>query len=127
MSWVERQGGHLWLTRHGTPVAAVIPFHEMKVLDAVLGKSETSHVAQVERDYHRFRAAKVVQEAEEIARMVEGKLVGGDDATARKQRMLDQGRDPWKDDPVLITARPHRPALQFATREETGQPDDTGA
>ena len=115
LTWVEDEGGHVWLTRHGKHVAAVIPFHEMKVLEALLGQSETARVEQIEKEYRRFRSAKAVQAHEERARLSEGKQVGGGETTARKARMVDQGRDPWTDDPVLITPgtkrvlRFHRP------------------
>ncbi|WGW05584.1 hypothetical protein [Tropicibacter oceani] len=82
------ESGHIWLTRHGKHAAALIPFHELKVLEAVLGINETARVQQIEKEYHKFRAAKTVQAYEERARLAAGKQVGGALATERKARMV---------------------------------------
>ncbi|WP_425099369.1 hypothetical protein [Tropicibacter sp. S64] len=113
MQYVEKFGGHLWLTRHGKFVGAVIPFYQLRVLESILDEDMTNHAMKMERDYHRWRRAKAVQAAEETQRLLDGKGVGGEAETAKKRKMLEQGRDPWRDDPVLIVPGGYRPDLRW--------------
>ncbi|WP_299938284.1 hypothetical protein [uncultured Pelagimonas sp.] len=118
LKWVEEQGGHLWLTRHGKHVAAVIPFYQLKMLEALLGKVETQKANELEREYSRWRAAKSVQAAEELARLTAGQSVGGEDRTDRVLDQAARGRDPWADDPVLITTQPWKFSKRFKVERE---------
>jgi len=125
MEWVAQEGGHVWLTRHGREVAAVIPFYQLKMLEELMGTTETRVAERLERDYTRFRAAKTVQAHEEAARLLAGDRIGGAARTAKMQETLDRKRDPWEDDPVLITSSPRRKRLVFERDAVSPEADGT--
>ncbi len=113
LKWVEEKGGHLWLTRHGKHVAAVIPFYQLKILEELLGGVETQKAQRLEREYSRWRSAKSVQAAEETARLNSGKSVGGEMRSETIRERAERGEDPWQDDPVLITTQRWKYAKRF--------------
>lgn len=67
--WVERHGAHLWLTRHGRKIAAVIPKHHMQVLEAALGKPLNEHRMTMDEHWRELQRA----EAARKQLMAEGK------------------------------------------------------
>lgn len=117
LKWVEQIGGHLWLTRHGKHVAAVIPFYQLKMLEELLGQVESQKAQRLEQEYSRWRAAKSVQAAEELARLNSGKLVGGEARSGDIRKRAQKGEDPWDDDPVLITTHPWKYHKPFEVEE----------
>ncbi|MBV2358496.1 hypothetical protein KUH32_01800 [Thalassococcus sp. CAU 1522] len=86
VDWVDRWGGHLWLSRHGRFVAGVVPFYQLELLAALEGRDETEARRRLEEEYTRFRAAKSVQARAEAARLDAGQGVGGEARTALAMR-----------------------------------------
>ncbi len=116
MDWVAHEGGHIWLTRHGKHMAAVIPFYQLKMLEALLGRTESDKAVRLEQEYSRFRAAKTVQAHEERARLDAGGRIGGAGRTAKMQEALSRREDPWEEDGVLITTHPQKKRLVFGVK-----------
>lgn len=79
LTWVTREGGQIWLTRHGKAVAALIPLYQLEMLEAVLGLSEAERQERVAMEQVRFRAAKAIELREERRRGSRpgGRRVGG--------------------------------------------------
>lgn len=70
--WVEESGGHLWITRHGKVKSVLIPRYEADMLDRVLMWHEGDHIAELEREYTRWKAAKAIQAHEHARRLKAG-------------------------------------------------------
>lgn len=102
LRWVEHEGGLVRLSRHGKPVAAVIPAYLLEVLMAALDLDDTAKARRLERDYARHRAARAALAMAEARRLDEGLGIGGPERTATALTMAARGQDPWADDPVLI-------------------------
>ncbi|PIE11841.1 MAG: hypothetical protein CSA72_01605 [Rhodobacterales bacterium] len=67
--WIDRHGAHLWLTRHGRKIAAVVPPHHMAVLEAALGKPLDQHRLTMEERLRQLeRAAAARRTLEETGR-----------------------------------------------------------
>lgn len=59
VAWVEKLGRHVWLTKHGRVVAAVIPRYHLKAVERVMGWDYSTARARYEEDYTLFRASKL--------------------------------------------------------------------
>lgn len=102
LRYVERTGGQLWLQRRGRVGCAVVPFYQVKVLDALLGASVEEKADGLNREYEAHAAAKRIQAREELARLERGLDCGGALRTRLLRRQMEVGRDPWERDPVLV-------------------------
>lgn len=109
LKWVEKRGGHVWLTRHGRHVAALIPFYQLQALEVLLDQNNGSKALQLEREYKRFRAAKGRLAEAEVERLIDGQMVGGERRTKMMLDMAQRGDSPWDQDPVLLTPYPRTP------------------
>ncbi|MBP0484016.1 hypothetical protein [Sagittula salina] len=102
---VEETGVQLWLKRRGRLGCAVVPFYQVKVLDALLGRSVEEVVRGMQSEARLWQAAKRIQAAEERARLLRGEGIGGATRTRLVARMLEEGYDPWERDAVLRRSR----------------------
>ncbi len=100
---VEETGVQLLLTRHGRVGCAVLPFYQLRMLDEVLDLPMQVKTRKAQREYDRYTVAKKLQRKMELERLARGLECGGAVRTRRMRGMLEQGRDPWGEDPVLIT------------------------
>ena len=92
LTWVTREGGQIWLTRHGKAVAALIPLYQLEMLEAVLGLSEAERQERVAMEQVRFRAAKAIELREERRRCAAaGRVEDGSEGRAEGRA---EGRTP---------------------------------
>lgn len=105
LRWVEKEGGQVWLTRRGQVGCAVLPFYQVKVLDALLGRSTEQVVRGMRSEAQLWAAAKRIQAAEERARVLRGDGIGGAVRSRMIARMLEEGYDPWERDAVVRWVR----------------------
>jgi prevent-host-death family protein len=55
--WVEDQGAHIWITKHGKHVAAVIPIPHLRMLEALLSGTLDDKRARLEQEYRAWKRA----------------------------------------------------------------------
>ena len=55
--WVEGRGAHVWITKHGKHVAAVIPIQHLRMLEALLSGTLDDKRAKLEREYTAWKRA----------------------------------------------------------------------
>ncbi len=55
--WVENMGAHVWISKHGKHVAAVIPIHHLRMLEALLGGTLDGKRAKLEDEYRAWKRA----------------------------------------------------------------------
>lgn len=103
LRWVEETGAQLWLTRHGRIRSAVVPFYQVELLEKLLDPSMQEHTRATQEAYDRWLEAKRAQRTVETARLATGLGAGGPVRTRRLQGMVNEGRDPWAEDPILVT------------------------
>ncbi len=59
VAWVAHMGGHVWIRKHGKVVAGVVPFYQLRMLDALDYGTTDPEVKRrmLEREYAAWKRA----------------------------------------------------------------------
>ena len=53
VEWIDRMGTHVWITKHRSLVAGVVPFYQLRAMERLMGKDITEH--EIDLDAKRRR------------------------------------------------------------------------
>lgn len=60
--WVRHTGGHLWIAKHGSLVAGVVPMHDIDQLENFRRHTLAEHRARLEENYARWKRVKALSD-----------------------------------------------------------------